>query len=117
MHKHLQALGRLPVGVMNKSEKEFSEYLESLRISGSIAAWKFEPEKFRLANNCYYTPDFFTLRADGTVEFFEVKGYWQDDAKIKIKVVAEQFPWYRFTAAYKRSKKDGGGWKFESFSP
>lgn len=115
MHKSLQALGRLPVGVMNKSEKEFSEYLESLRISGQIQAWKFEPEKFRLANNCYYTPDFFCLNADGTVTFYEVKGYWADDAKIKMKVVAEQFPWYSFVAVYKQTKKAGGGWKFEQF--
>ena len=115
MHKSLQALGRLPVGVMNKSEKEFSVYLESLRISGEILAWKFEPEKFRLANNCYYTPDFFVLNRDSTITFYEVKGFWTDDARIKIKVVAEQFPWYQFTAAKKRTKKAGGGWDFENF--
>ena len=117
MHKHLQALGRLPVGEMNKTEKEFSIHLESLRLAGEILAWKFEPEKFRLANNCYYTPDFFVLNRDSTVTFYEVKGFWTDDARIKIKVVAEQFPWYQFIAAKKRTKKDGGGWSFESFSP
>lgn len=115
MHKSLQALGRLKAGEMNKTEKEFSLYLEAQRLRGDILAWKFEPEKFRLANNCFYTPDFFVLNADNTVTFYEVKGFWTDDARIKIKVVAEQFPWYQFTAAYKRTKKDGGGWSFETF--
>lgn len=115
MHKSLQALGRLPVGVMNKSETEFSHYLEGLRLRGEILAWRFEPEKLRLADNCFYTPDFFVLNADSTVTFYEVKGYWIGDAKTKIKVAAEQFPWYSFTAVYKRTKKEGGGWKFENF--
>ena len=44
----------------------------------------------------------------------EVKGYWQDDAKVKIKVAAEMYP-LRFVAVRKRAKKDGGGFSIEEF--
>lgn len=115
MNKRVLALGRLPVGQMNKGEKEFSLYLESQRKDGHILSWRFEAFKLRLADNCFYTPDFVVLNSDRTLTLFEVKGYWISDAKTKIKVAAEQFPYLQFVAVYKRTKKDGGGWNFENF--
>ena len=48
------------------------------------------------------------------IEMHEVKGYWTEDARAKIKVAANKFP-FRFVAVYKQAKKDGGGWRFEEF--
>jgi len=45
----------------------------------------------------------------------EVKGFWQDDARVKIKVAADMYP-FRFIAVKPRAKKDGGGWQTEAFS-
>jgi len=84
------------------------------RTAGEVAWFKFEGIKRRLADNTFYTPDFFVMLADGALEAHEVKGYWQDDARAKIKIAADLFP-LRFIAARVQAKKDGGGWKIEEF--
>jgi hypothetical protein len=108
------ALGRLPVGTMNKTEQEYASELERRRSSGEVAWFRFEGMKLRLADNTFYTPDFAVMLKDGTMEMHEVKGYWQDDARVKVKVASDQYP-FRFIAVIKRSKKNGGGWDVEEF--
>ena len=54
------------------------------------------------------------MRSDGVLEMHEVKGYWLDDARIKIKVAAEQYP-IQFVAVKKKTGKEGYGWKIERF--
>ncbi len=82
---------------MNKLETRYSQHLTEQQGYGLIARWDFEPEKLRLADRTYYTPDFRVLLPDGTIEFHETKGFWEDDARIKFKVAAEQHP-YTFKA-------------------
>ncbi len=113
-HK-VMALGRLPVGVMNKTEAEYAAGLDLRMHAGEVAWWKFEGVKLRLADNTFYTPDFAVMLAGGQLEVHEVKGHWTDDARVKIKVAADQYP-LRFIAVTKRSKKNGGGWDVEDFS-
>jgi hypothetical protein len=69
---------------------------------------------FKLAKDTRYTPDFAVMNANHEMEFHETKSYWVGDAKAKIKMAAECFP-FRFVAVYKQPKKDGGGWDFEEF--
>lgn len=64
--------------------------------------------------NTFYTPDFAVMRADGALEVHEVKGFWTDDARVKIKVAADQYP-MRFIAVKVLPKKQGGGWVVEEF--
>ena len=113
--RNMLALGRLPSGVMNKTEAEFARELDMQFKAGLILDWKFEVETFKLANDCRYTPDFRVLEKDRTITFYEVKGYWVGDAKSKIRVAAAQNPMYRFVAVKKRAKKNGGGWEREEF--
>jgi len=108
------ALGRLKVGAMNATEAEYARELETLRIAGDVAWYKFEGLKLRLADNTFYTPDFFVMLANGELQAHEVKGHWQDDARAKIKIAADIYP-FRFFALKKRAKKDGGGFVSESF--
>ena len=108
------ALGRLKAGVMNKTEAAYASRLEILKTSGQIAWYRFEGIKLRLANGTFYTPDFAVMLASGEMEIHEVKGYWQDDAKVKIKIAAEMYP-FRFIAVRVKAKKDGGGWEIEEF--
>lgn len=110
----LQALGRLKTGVMNKTEAAYAATLDERRTAGEVAWFKFEGIKLRLADKTFYTPDFFVMLADGSLEAHEVKGYWQDDARVKIKIAANMFP-IRFIAIQAKPKKDGGGWLFEYF--
>lgn len=109
------ALGRLKVGAMNKTEAAYGEHLEGLRRVGEVLWYRFEGLKLRLADNTFYTPDFVVMVASGELECHEVKGFWQDDARAKIKVAAEMYP-IRFLAVKAKAKKDGGGWAQEDFS-
>jgi len=112
--KALQALGRLKVGAMNKTEAAYAATLDQRRAAGEVAWFKFEGLKFRLADNTFYTPDFAVMLADGMLEAHEVKGFWQDDARAKIKIAADLYP-LRFVAIRAKPKKEGGGWAVEEF--
>ena len=114
MQKKILALGRLKSGQMNKTEAAYAMHLEARKNASELIWYVFEGITFKLADGCRYTPDFAVLRNDGVIELHEVKGYWTDDARAKIKVAADKFP-FRFIAVYKQAKKDGGGWRFEEF--
>ena len=108
------ALGRLKTGQLNKTELAYQNHLETLKSAGAILWYKFEGVKLRLADNTFYTPDFAVMSSDGVMEMREVKGFWQDDARAKIKIAADMYP-FRFMAVKVRAKKDGGGWSVEAF--
>lgn len=112
--KQIYALGRLKRGQMNRTEEAYAKHLELLRSAGNVLWWRFEGIKLRLADNTFYTPDFAVLAGDGVMELHEVKGFWMDDARAKIKIAAEQYP-FRFFAFKAEAKKRGGGWKAEEF--
>tara|TARA_B100001105_G_scaffold179893_1_gene145349 strand:+ start:209 stop:550 length:342 start_codon:yes stop_codon:yes gene_type:complete len=109
------ALGRLKTGQMNGTETEYAKYLELLKAAGEILWYRFEGIKLRLADNTFYTPDFAVMVASRELELHEVKGHWTEDARVKIKVAADQYP-IRLIAIKKRAKRDGGGWEIEDFS-
>ena len=112
--QRLRALGRLKAGAMNKTEQAYASDLEALRLAGRVLWFRFEGLKLRLADNTFYTPDFAVMASDGQLECHEVKGFWAEDARVKIKVAADQYP-FRFVAVKARAKKDGGGWSVEEF--
>src|SRR5437879_3016 len=99
------ALGRLKTGVMNKTESAYAQQLELRYRIGEILWFKFEGMKFRLADNTFYSPDFMVMLKSGEMEAHEVKGFWQDDARVKIKIAADMYP-FRFVAI----KKTKNGW-------
>ena len=113
-HRAFQALGRLKVGTMNKTEAAYAATLDERLHAGEVAWFKFEGIKLRLADNTFYTPDFAVMLSDGALEMHEVKGFWQDDARVKIKIAAELYP-MRFIGVRVRNKKEGGGWSIEEF--
>ena len=114
MKAGLRALGRLKTGQMNKTEEAYSRFLDTLMACDDVLWWKFEGFKLRLADKTFYSPDFAVLRSDGALECHEVKGHWQDDARVKIKVAADLYP-MQFIAVQPIPKGKGGGWKVERF--
>ncbi|MCZ4064110.1 DUF1064 domain-containing protein [Oxalobacter aliiformigenes] len=114
MKREILALGRMKAGQMNKTEAEYAEHLEILKRTGEIAWYRFEGMKFRLADNTFYTPDFAVMRPDGELEMHEVKGFWRDDARVKIKVAADIYP-VEFVAVKKKTRREGLGWEMEHF--
>ena len=100
----------------NKWEEAFErEELEPRVQSGEIRWAQFEGLRFRLADDAYYKPDFVALWANGELVAYEVKGMWREAARVRIKVVADHFP-FRFIAVRKRKVSEGGGWEYEQFS-
>lgn len=97
-------------GEMNKTEAAYAEHLAHREWMKEVLWWKFEGLTFRLADRLRYTPDFVVMLASGFIECHECKGFWADDAKVKIKTAAAMFP-FRFVAVKRRTKKDGGGWE------
>ncbi len=96
---------------MNKLEARYAEsYLYPRKLTGEIIDYKFQPLKFRLAKACFYTVDFLVICPD-QMEIHEVKGHWEDDARVKWKTAAEMFPWFRFVAV----QWVRGQWKFEYY--
>lgn len=110
----MQALGRLKDGQMNNTEKAYSDHLEWRKHIGEVAWFKFEGVKLRLADKTFYSCDFFVMLSNGQLEAHEVKGFWTDDARVKIKVAADMYP-FAFIAVQAVKKAEGGGWKFERF--
>lgn len=110
----MQALGRLKVGAMNKTEQAYEAHLFMRKAAGEVLWYKFEGVKLRLADNTFYSPDFAVMLADGQIQMHEVKGYWLDDARVKIKVAADLYP-FGFIGVTAQAKKLGGGWVFEVF--
>lgn len=108
------ALGRLKTGEMNKTEAAYAAHLALLKAAGEIQWFRFEGIKLRLADNTFYSPDFAVMAADGVLEMHEVKGFWTDDARVKVKVAADQYP-FRFFAFKAEAKKRGGSWVKEAF--
>jgi hypothetical protein len=96
---------------MNKTEARYSQQLEFSKRAGIIIDYKFEAIKFRLADNTFYTPDFLIVMHE-SFEIHEVKGFWRDDARVKIKIAAEMFPWFTWIAVSWIKKE----WKFEYFN-
>lgn len=111
---NLLAQGRLKSGQMNKTEQAYAAHLELRKAAGEVLWYRFEGLKLRLADNTFYTPDFVVLAADYALECHEVKSFWMDDARVKIKVAAELYP-FRFKALKPRAKKHGGGYDEERF--
>jgi hypothetical protein len=101
-------------GVMNGLEARYAQHLEGLKVLGQVEWYEFDSWTFKLADDCRYTPDFAVMLVTGMIELHEVKGHWEDDARVKIKVAASKFP-FKFVGVTRKRKKDGGGWQFEEF--
>lgn len=99
---------------MNGTEKAYAEELRLRQLAGEVVWYEFEAVSFRIGEGAHYKPDFLVMLADGSMECHEVKGFWAEAARVRIKVAADRFP-FRFVAVVKRSKKQGGGWDVEEF--
>lgn len=108
-------------GSMGKLEEEYAKLLELRKMAGEILGYRFEAIKLKLAPNTFYTPDFVVTFED-RIELHETKGFWEEDARCKIKVAAALFPEFLFVGVeYKKreeEKKIRGAqkyWVYEEF--
>jgi len=96
---------------MNGIERAYAAQLEARRRPGEVLAYYFERVTLRLADRTFYRPDFLVVTPD-CIEIHEVKGFWEDDARVKWKVAAEQNPWARFLAVRADRRR---GWVVEEY--
>lgn len=118
-------------GEMNKLEERYAHVLAARQAAGEIVAYWFERVTFKIATDTRYTPDFIVWMPDGTLEAHEVKArakkparkvngvkvrpegtipLVEDDAKVKINVFAEAFP-FRCVVAFCGGASDS--WSFK----
>jgi hypothetical protein len=94
---------------MNKWETDYAQLLEYSKREGLIMWYQFEPIKLWLGEGAWYTPDFAIMTAlcEGPqqLQFHEVKGFWREAAKVRIKVARSMYP---FT--FKTMRKVHGAW-------
>lgn len=110
---------------MNKTEARYArEVLEVQLRAGDIVWYRFEAWKFQLADELTYTPDFLVVDSEGGIQAHECKAIWstgkvgfKDDARAKIKMAAQMFPFFTFiVAAYQNTSRKHQrvpGWHFE----
>lgn len=108
----VRVLGRLKSGAMNQTERRYSEHLESRKMRGEILWYKFDCINLRLAEKTFYKPDFFVMTSDNELQVHEVKGHWEDDALVKIKVASDMYP-FLFKSVHWNSKNNA--WDFREF--
>lgn len=108
-----KARGQFRRGTMNRTEEAYAQRLELLRRAGEIEWYLFEGWTFKLGADVRYTPDFALMLADKTLEAHEVKGFFREDAKVKLRVAASMFP-VVFRLVRAKPKKLGGGWEVEA---
>ena len=100
---------RLPYD--SKDEEIYGEILDVRKIRGEIIDHAFQPEKFRLGDGSWYTPDFRVIENDRLITRLEIKGgVIREAARVRFLVAAGLHP-YRFVMVYHEPKKRGGGWK------
>ena len=96
---------------MNSIERDFAIRLEAQKRDGRIHDWFYESVTVKLANDCRYTPDFLVIENDGRLVFHETKGFMRDDALVKLKVCAKQFPFPLYLQQIKK-----GNWVTKDFT-
>ncbi len=100
-------------GQMNTLERQYAEHLDFLKMMGELQLWRFESVKLRISEKCFYTPDFLVMNQDGFIELHEVKGYWEGDARVKVKAASEMYPEFTFVAVMHDRKTKN--WSYERF--
>lgn len=74
----------------------------------------FEAVTLKIGADCRYTPDFFVMRDDLSLWFYETKGYATGNhahSLVKLKAAADKFPMFYFVLVTRDTKKDGGAWR------
>lgn len=96
----------------SKLERDFH-----LKIRDQYLYCEYEPIRLKIARGAHYTPDFITEDHNGKLIAWEVKGFWREAARVRIKVAARLFPWLHFIAVRRRPRSEGGGWNQEEILP
>jgi hypothetical protein len=94
---------------LNKTEYRYLQHLRSLDHQ-----WiGIQNITLKLADDTRFTPDFSVVDQSGCIVFTDVKGFQREDALIKAKVAARQFPFVSFEIV----KLINGQWEITRVKP
>ena len=102
---------------MNKTERAYADQLYALQLAKEIISYEFEGVKLRLGKGAWYTPDFLVVTPE-RFELHEVKGFWREAARVRIKTAAAKHPYFKFIVVKydKPSRRAIGSWKIEEIN-
>ena len=99
----------------NKLERDYWEHLEELRLAGEIIDFRYERIAFILGHDCRFFPDFLVIYPDGRITLHEVKGFMEEDARVKLKTFASLFPYFPLYLVTR--ERANARWKVERVKP
>ena len=106
------------LSTMNRLETRYANFLELRKRADEILEYRFEPMRLILrhaipgrAKGMTYTPDFLVVFPD-RMELHEIKGWWREDSRVKIKAASEQFEWFKFVGVTAGKQSE---WEYEEF--
>jgi hypothetical protein len=114
---------RLAPGEFTQVELRYDAYLSLLKATGKIADYWAHKFTWKLATGAHYRADFLVLLPDGLLEIHETKGgkknkttgewgpFSEDDALLKVKLIAEQCP-IPIKVAFEAGNNN---WQFKEF--
>ncbi len=87
-------------------ERKFAHYLENRKLGKDIKSWKYEAKTFwflKIKRGVRsFKPDFKVINNDGSVEWFEVKGWMDPRSSTKLKRMAKYYPKVKITVIDQR---------------
>lgn len=96
-------------GELNKWERDYLAHMRALLIP-----WiGIQCITFKLAHDTRITPDFSYVDFEGRMTMVDVKGWQREDALIKMRVAARQFPMFDWQIV----KKTKDGWDVTKVKP
>ncbi len=103
-------------GAMNNLEADYAALLEARKREGAVLWYRFEAAKWRLTDRdglTNYIVDFLVQLDTGEIVLVEVKGgFFPEKNRLKLKLVADQYP-FRVILARRARKADP--WTEEDF--
>lgn len=90
-------IGDKKIFLRSRWEANYARYLEYLKQNKRIIDWDYETQTFLFKNGredrCFaYVPDFEILTKSRDVVFHEVKGWYDERSRIKIKKMRQEYP-------------------------
>lgn len=110
---------RAPDDGLNKLERDFKDrVLEPAWVRGDLLGYAREPLKLDIGG-CYFIPDYAAAehpcepQCPPRIVVIEVKGgFFRDDAKVKLAVAANKYPWlgWRWLLVFRDGRCGVGAW-------
>jgi len=102
-------IGGQRIYARSRWEANYARYLQWLLGLGEIAKWEHEPETFWFLKikrgTRSYLPDFRVTENNGSIAYYEVKGWMDPQSKTKIKRMAKYHPDVKLIVVNSKSYK------------